>query len=443
MADNTAAASPKPTIVDHTLPERVLRKATWRLIPFLTLLYLLNILDRGNLGFARLTMQKDLELTPEAFDIAYGIFYFGYLSFEVPANLLLRRIGARRWMARIMITWGIVSAATMAVTGPTSFYVVRILLGIAEAGFFPGIVLYLTYWFPARERVRVMAFFMTANSLAGVLGYPLSGAIMDNLNGVAGLAGWQWIFLLEGIPSVIVGFTVLRLLPDGPSQARWLKPEERDWLIDRMSREEAYRQQRHGSDLLRAMVDRRVWLLICIYFTVAVGANASGAYFPKRIDEHFQDYSKLQIGLLSALPNVCAIVGMTLLGIHSDRTGERPRHVAFAALLAAAGWALAGFAPSPWFFLAGLCLALMGMLSMLPPFWALPSAFLSGTAAAGGIALINSVANIGGAFGPTIFARIDLKGMIPVLLIGSALALCVRHDATLDKQVLHEKPGRN
>jgi ACS family tartrate transporter-like MFS transporter len=257
----------------------------------------------------------------------------------------------------------------------------------------------------------------------------------------AGLQGWQWVFLLEGIPSVLVGFVVFYYLTDGPEQATWLTPRERSWLINHMNQEEQYRQQRHGADFVRALGDSRVWLLIAIYFTVAVGANASGAYFPKLIEQAFQDTSKFQIGLLSALPHVCAIVGMSVIGIHSDRTGERQGHVAFSAFLAAAGWTISALASSPGVALAGLCVAQTGMMGMLPTFWALPTAFLSGVAAAGGIALINSVGNIGGALGPWLFGKLGLPAMAAFLFTGGCLVLLVRHDSTLDRGLPYREAG--
>lgn len=422
-----------PEREDEVLAGRALRKVARRLIPTLCILYIFNILDRANVGFARLTMQDDLRMSKEVFDFGFGMFYVGYLLFEVPSNLLLRRVGARRWIARIMISWGLVSCLTMFVRDAWSFYLVRILLGVAEAGFFPGIILYLTYWFPARERARMSAYFMMAISLASVFGNPVSGAIMQYLHGTAGLQGWQWLFLLEGIPSVVLGFATLYLLTDRPEDAHWLDPGERAWLVTTMRHEEQDRQQRHGADRLRAMLDWRVWLLIAIYFTVAVGSNAAGAYFPTLIKDHFQDRSTFQIGLLSALPPLCAVVCMTLLSRHSDRTGERRGHVALAALLAAGGWSLSAVASSPALVLLGFCLAQAGMLSMLPTFWMLPTSFLSGAAAAGGIALINSVANIGGFFGPTILGRFGLPAMAATMLAGAALAMCVRSEKEVGK----------
>jgi ACS family tartrate transporter-like MFS transporter len=415
---------------DSSLEKSTLKKITWRLIPFVCLLYIFNILDRANLGFARLQMQDDLQLSEEMFNLGYGIFYIGYLLFELPSNLLLRRVGARRWIARIMISWGLISCWTMFVRDQWSFYSLRILLGIAEAGFFPGIILYLSYWFPERERAKTTAFFMLAIGLASVFGNPLSGLIMQYLDTVAGLHGWQWLFLLEGLPSVILGFTVLVYLTDYPRDATWLSIEERDWLVARMQHEEQQRQRRHNADRLAAMLQWRVWLLIAIYFTVSVGANAGGAYFPKLIQAQFEEFSTFQIGMLSALPHICAVVGMSLFGISSDRMKERRGHLAAAALLGAVGWSLTAWSPSPRVALVGLCIAQTGMMSMLPVFWTLPTAFLTGAAAAGGIAMINSVANIGGFFGPTLLGRYGLWCMAAILLMGAVLVMGVHEKSS-------------
>jgi ACS family tartrate transporter-like MFS transporter len=416
----------------NSLEQSTLRKVAWRLIPFVCLLYLLNILDRANVGFARLQMQEDLGLSKETFDLGYGMFYVGYLLFEVPSNLLMRKVGARRWIARIMISWGLISSLMMFATDKWSFYGLRILLGVAEAGFFPGIILYLSYWFPDRQRAKMTAFFMLAISLSSVIGYPISGFIMEYLDLRAGLHGWQWLFLLEGIPSFIIGFVVLSYLTDYPKDAKWLSTEQREWLVEHMCSEEQQRQKRHNADRLGAMLQWRVWLLIAIYFTVAVGSNAGGAYFPQLIKDQFVDMSTFHIGLLSAIPHICAVIGMSLFGISSDRRNERWGHLAAAALLAAVGWGLTAWNPSPGVALVGLCLAQTGMMSMLPIFWALPAAFLTGAAAAGGIALINSVANIGGFFGPSIFGNYGSKSMTGILLAGGLLALA----AAILKQTL-------
>ena len=404
------------------IEQSTMRQVAWRIVPFICLLYVLNILDRANVGFARLAMQADLGLSQATFDLGYGMFYVGYILFEVPSNLLMRRFGARRWIARIMISWGLVSAATMFARDIWSFYALRILLGIAEAGFFPGIILYLSDWFPDRQRARMTAFFMLAIGLSNVLGNPLSGWIMDYFDGMNGWHGWQWLFLLEGLPTSLVGITVLFYLQDSPRDARWLSDEQRNWLIGNLAQEDRRRQERHGPDRWQAMLQPRVWLLIAIYFTVAVGSNAGGAYFPTLIKEQYQQASHFQVGLLAALPHLCAIVAMSLVGISSDRTGERCWHLAGSALAAAGGWSLVAWGPSSSVALLGLCIAQAGMMSMLPVFWTLPGAFLSGVAAAGGIALINSVANIGGFFGASILGHFGLWSMSGTLMFGGLLA---------------------
>jgi MFS family permease len=413
-------------------PERTtLRTIAWRIIPFVGLLYVLNILDRANVGFARLAMQDDLGLSQGVFDLGYGMFYIGYLLFEVPSNLLMKRLGARVWIARIMITWGLISAATMLARDLWTFYALRILLGVAEAGFFPGIIYYLSNWFPDRERAKMTAFFMLAIGVSNVVGNPLSGWIMDRFNGVSGLTGWQWLFLLEGLPTVLVGVAVLVVLKDSPRQAHWLTDEQKEWLSRRLADEDRIRQQQHGSGRWQAMFQTRVWILIAIYFTVAVGTNAGGAYFPTLVKERYGGLTNFQIGLLTALPHLCAILAMSVVGIRSDRTGERRWHLAGSALAGAIGWALVAWSPSPIVALLGLCIAQAGMMSMLPVFWTLPTAFLSGTAAAGGIALINSVANIGGFFGASILGQFGLWSMAGILLAGAFITMATIRESFL------------
>jgi MFS family permease len=384
----------------------VLRKLSWRLLPSLFLLYVANIVDRGNVSFAKLQMLETLDLDEQIYGLGFGMFYVGYLTFEVPSNLILRRVGARRWMGRIMISWGLVASAMMAVQGPRSFYLLRFLLGVTEAGFFPGIILYLTYWFPTRQRAQAVAWFMVASPLTGVLINPVSGALMRYMDTVAGLPGWQWLFLLEGIPAVILGILVLLWLPDRPEEVDWLTSEEQSWLAGQLQGEEKQRVQRHGLSLLQTLTDLRVWLLILLYFTVAWGSNTFGANLPSLIKDRYPYLKEDSIGLLSAIPNLVAIVCMVLNGIHSDRTNERCWHVAIPAFVSSLGWTLCAVDGPPIQCLIGLSLAQAGIMSMLPVFWALPTAFLSGAAAAGGIALINSVGNIGGIVGPAVFGRL-------------------------------------
>jgi MFS family permease len=424
------------------LERSTLRIVTLRIIPFICLLYILNILDRTNVGFARLQMQNDLGLSKATFDFGYGMFYVGYVLFEVPSNLLMRRVGARLWIARIMITWGLISAATMFARDIWSFYALRILLGIAEAGFFPGIILYLSDWFPDRKRAKMTAFFMMAIGLANVFGNPLSGWIMDRFDGHYGLHGWQWLFLLEGLPAVLVGIAVLFYLYDSPSEAGWLSDQQKRWLVDCLADEERNRLEQHGPDRWQAMLQPRVWLLIAIYFTAAVGTNAGGAYFPTLIKEQYQQATNFQIGGLMALPHLCALVAMSLVGISSDRTGERRWHLVGSAVAAAVGWCIVAWSPSPAGTVLGLCIAQAGMMSMLPVFWTIPSAFLTGMAAAGGIALINSFANIGGFFGPWLLGQWGSAAMAVILLAGATLtAIAIRNLHTNSQATT--RPSRN
>jgi predicted MFS family arabinose efflux permease len=345
----------------------------------------------------------------------------------------MKRVGARLWIARIMISWGMISSLSMFAWDQWSFYALRICLGIAEAGFFPGIILYLSYWFPERQRAKMTAFFMMAIGLAFVFGNPLSGFIMQYLDSYAGLHGWQWLFLLEGIPSVTLGVAVFYYLTDYPRDASWLSSEQKGWLVSEMEKEEQQRKQRYNSDRLAAVLQWRVWLLIAIYSTLAIGTNASGAYFPKLIKQQFDYLDTFQIGLLSAMPHICAIVGMILFSISSDRMNERRGHLIIAALLAVVGWSLAAANVSPVIALVGLCIAQTGMMSMIPVFWTLPTAFLTGAALAGGIAMINSVANIGGIFAATILGTYGLWSMALIHFAGAVLLIVVQENSAKER----------
>jgi ACS family tartrate transporter-like MFS transporter len=330
----------------------------------------------------------------------------------------------------------------MLVIGPASFFTVRILLGVAEAGFFPGIIYYLTFWFPAAQRTRALASFIAGNAVAGIITNSLSGAITQYLDGVSGLRGWQWVFLLESIPSVLLGICALFYLTDRPEKAHWLADDERAWLAARMSREEQYREERHGSNFWRTLTDPRVWLLIVLYFTVAVGTNAGGLFLPEVIRNRFPDLKEVRIGLIAAVPSFCGLIAMLVNGAWADRTGKPRLHVAIPGLMAAFGWVLAAVSANPTVSLLGLCLAVMGMMSMLPVFWSLPTSFLSGAAAAGGIALINSVGNIGGLVGPPAISLIHehdrannykwaLLALAAIMFAGGILALFAPHDSGL------------
>lgn len=420
--------------------DRVLARVARRLLPFLFLLYVVNILDRTNVGLARLQMLPDLGLSEQAYAFGAGLFYIGYFLFEVPSNIILARIGARRWIARIMVTWGFVTCAMMAVQGPAFFYFLRILLGLAEAGFFPGIILYLTYWFPARDRARAVAFFMAASPITGMLGGPTGGAILQFMDEVGGLRGWQWLFILEGIPAIVLGIIVLRRLPDGPADAAWLTNDEKASLIKRLAAEEHQRATAHGLTLSQSLTDGRIWLLVLLYFTIATGSNAFGFYLPELIKSRFMGLTEFEIGLLAAVPNAVAVPLMILNGYHSDRTGERRWHVAVPALVASFGWLLCASVDSPWPSLAALTLIQVGIMSMIPTFWSLPTALLSGMAAAGGIALVNAVGNLGGFLGPNILGQsreltdgfvAGLLTLAGVMVVGAGLTLLVGRESRL------------
>lgn len=378
---------------------RTLRKAAWRLIPFMFVLYVVSFLDRINVSYAELQMGEDLGLSATVYGLGAGIFFIGYFIFEIPSNLILERVGAKVWIARIMITWGIISAAMFLVTGPTSFYVLRFLLGVAEAGFFPGMILYLTYFFPARERARAVALFMTAVAIAGVIGSPLSGFLLT-LDGLAGLAGWQIMFIVEGVPAVLLGFAVLAYLPNGPNDARWLESDERDWLRGVLERENRIKAERGEYTTRQALTNGRVWLLALVYFGIVMSLYGLSFWLP-RIIQDFSGLGDFAVGLLGAIPFTAAAVAMVLFARHSDRTGERRWHVAIPAFIGAVGLVLTGLVgTSSVLQMAALTLAALGIYSCLGTFWTLPTSFLGSTAAAAGIALVNSVGNLGGFAGP-------------------------------------------
>lgn len=376
--------------------DRVVR----RLIPFIFVCYVVAYIDRVNIGFAATDLQRDLGLSAAVFGLGGGLFFLGYCVFEIPSNLILERVGARLWIARIMILWGVVSMGMTLVTGPTSFYVMRILLGVAEAGFFPGIVLYLTYWIPAAERARTGALFMTASPVAVIVGAPLSEALLA-LDGRLGLAGWQWVFLVEGLPAVILGVIAWRFLTDRPEQADWLPPPEREWLVDRMHRERAERAAQQTGSHLRAVLSRRVLLLSLIYFLNNIVTYGVFLWLPKILRD-VSGFRGWRLALITALPFVAALVGMILIGRSSDRTGDRKWHVAACALTAAAGLCLAAFFQySVPLIVLSFTLSQVGQRAIFGVFWAIPPMFLGGTAAAAGIAMINSIGNLGGFVGPT------------------------------------------
>ena len=386
------------TPTSSVLEQQTIRKITWRLIPFLMLLYLVAFLDRINVGFAALTMNKDLGLTSQMFGLGAGIFFLGYFAFEVPSTIILHKVGARFWIGRVMITWGLVSVAMAFTRGPISFCVLRFLLGLAEAGFFPGIILYLSYWFPANHRSAVTAMFIAAAPIAGFIGSPISGALMQ-LSGLLGLRGWQWLFLLEGVPALVLGFITFRFLTDRPADATWLAPDECDWLSAAIQQEQAAIKDPHSHNAWRALADWKVLALSLAYFGTSAGLYTIGFWAPLIIKG--LGFSVLRVGLLVAIPNLIAVVGMVLWSRNSDRTGERYRHASLACLIAAVGMAVAAHASSSAFLaIAGLSLTAFGVSAAKPPLWSLPTTFFGGTAAAAAIGLINSLGTLGGFAGP-------------------------------------------
>jgi ACS family tartrate transporter-like MFS transporter len=403
-------------------------KVTRRLVGFAFLCYVVAYVDRVNIGFAASALRRDLHLSDSAFGIGGGLFFLGYCLFEIPSNLVLERVGARLWIARIMIAWGLVSVATMFVTGTVSFFVARVLLGIAEAGFFPGIVLYLTYWIPASDRARCGALFMMAAPAAFIIGAPVSEALL-RLDGTLGLAGWQWLFVAEGLPAIVLGIAALFVLTDRPEQATWLPPDEREWLARTMREEREMREargdHRHGS-LAPAFASPKVWLLSTVYFLNTLVTYGVFLWFPT-ILRAAAGRGGMRLTLVSAIPFVGALIAMVLIGRHSDRTGERKGHVAACALTGAAGLIIAILFPkNVTMLVAGFTLSQIGQRSVMSVFWAIPPMLLGGTAAAAGIALINAIGNLGGFVGPTVMGTLhDLTGTYTsgLLVLAGALVL--------------------
>jgi len=387
------------------LAERAIRKITWRLIPFLMLLYFVAFLDRINVGFAALTMNKDIGLTSRMFGLGSGIFFLGYFAFEVPSTVILHKVGARFWIGRVMVTWGLVSIAMAFTRGPVSFCALRFLLGLAEAGFFPGIILYLSYWFPSSHRSAVTAMFMAAAPAAGVIGSPVSGALMQ-LNGLLGLRGWQWLFLVEGLPALVLGLITFRFLTDRPADALWLTAQERNWLSEAILREQTAIQDPRRRSAWRAMIDWKVMALSLAYFGTSAGLYTIGFWAPLIVRD--LGFSVFKVGFLVAIPNLIAVIGMVLWSRHSDRTGERYWHTAIACVVAAAGMAVAaGAGSSATLAIAGLSLTAFGVSAAKPPLWCLPTTFFAGAAAASTIGLINSLGTLGGFAGPYMIGSTD------------------------------------
>jgi ACS family tartrate transporter-like MFS transporter len=421
--------------------QRVIGRVTRRLIPFAFICYVVAYIDRVNIGFAARELQRDLGLSATEFGIGAGLFFLGYCVFEVPSNLILERVGARLWIARIMIVWGLVCMATMFIVGEWSFYAARVILGLAEAGFFPGMVLYLTYWVPAAERAKTNALFMTAAPVSVIVGAPLSEALLG-LDGWLGLRGWQWLFVLEGLPAVVLGVLALRVLTDRPEGASWLPAADREWLSKTMRDERELRAAAGHVSVWKSLASGRVWLLCAIYLMNTSVTYGIFLWLPRMLQD-VAGSSGFAVSGLTAIPFAAALVTMVLVGRHSDRTGERKLHVAACALTAAAGLLLAVlFRDNLAMLVLSFTICQMGQRSVMSVFWAIPPMFLGGTAAAAGIGLINALGNLGGFFGPTMMGWLrDVTGgysggllvLAAALLIEAALVVSLRLPAAQPK----------
>ena len=393
------SVAPSITSTAEAPEDSVYRKVFWRIGPFLMLCYVVAYLDRVNVGFAKLQMGQDLGFSETIFGLGAGIFFAGYFLFELPSNLLMHKIGAKIWIARIMITWGLISAAFVFVSTPTEFYFMRFLLGLAEAGFYPGVILYMTYWFPAHRRAKIVAVFMSAIPVAGIFGNPLSGWIMDSFQSTGGWSGWQWMFIIEAVPALLVGVAVIFFLDDSIEKAKWLTADEKKYLA-----REVEKDHHHGDkgphSVAAVFQDGRIWMMCLIYFTFVMGQYGLTFWMPTLV-KATGIKGNLNIGLLSAIPFICAIVAMNVCGRSADARRERRWHLIVPALVGAVGFTVAAsFADNVVVSIVFLSMAAAGVLTCAPLFWSLPTAFLTGTGAAAGIAVINSVGNLAGFASP-------------------------------------------
>jgi MFS transporter, ACS family, tartrate transporter len=417
-------------------------KISWRLIPYMFLLYIVAYLDRVNVGFAAMDMQRDLHFSNTVYGTGAGIFFLGSALFDLPSNLILLRVGPRVWIARIMISWGVISTCMMFMHSKESFYVLRFLLGVSEAGFFPGMIIYLTYWFPTHERARAVARFMTATSLAGVVGGPLSSYLL-RLDGRSGLAGWQWLFLSEGIPTIMLGISVLFLLKDSPEKANWMKPEEKVWLAGELQRD----RERYGAATHHSLGDAfrmpALWVLAGVYFVSQVGVYIVNLWMPLILTSFSRSGSSGDASLIAryaTVPYLAAAAMTVAVGWSSDKRNERRWHIAGCLTLSAAGFAWAGLAHSLVVALCAMTLAAVGVWSMMGPFWTLTTGMLGGTAAAGAVAILQIVGGLGGFAGPYFTGRLrdathsfagGLYGIAGLALGAAMLALAVRRPKTV------------
>lgn len=386
--------------IPSDLASQTIRKIQFRLLPFIFVLYIVAVLDRVNVGFAALTMNKELAITAEQFGLLAGIFFIGYFFFEVPSNIFLHKFGARVWIARILVSWGVVAGATGFAHSATHLYIIRFCLGLAEAGFFPGMILYLTYWFPERERAQAVAFFMTAQPISAIFGGPLSGIILDHVHWI-GLSSWRWLLILEAVPAIVCGVITYFLLPNTPDEAHFLSQEEKQWLDSELARERELKQTKEHGSYWKALGSGRVWYLCLVYFMLMNGLYAMNFWLPQVV-KALAKQTNTQTGFLVAIPHLIGLIAMILISKHSDRTGERRFHGAIPVFVGGCALLLLAKSPNPAISIAFLALMAIGIDSSFGPFWSLPSQFLTGAAAASGIALINSVGNLGGFVGPYI-----------------------------------------
>jgi D-galactonate transporter len=388
------------------------RKLFWRIVPFLMLCYVVAYLDRVNVGFAKLQMSHDLGFSETVYGLGAGIFFLGYFLFEVPSNVILHRVGARIWIARIMVTWGVISGAFMFVNSAPMFYVLRFLLGVAEAGFYPGIILYLTYWYPSHRRAKIIAVFMSAIPISGIFGNPLSGWIMDAFHGSSGLAGWQWMFLIEAVPATALGAAVFFYLDNGIRDAKWLSESEKRALEQEIAQEQRSQETNHS--VAAVFCDKRIWLMSFIYFCFVMGQYALTFWMPTLVKATGVT-GNFKIGLISAIPFLTAVVAMNLFGRSADHHRERRWHLVIPALMGAVGFVVAASASDTTIAIIFLSIAAAGAITCAPLFWSLPTAFLAGTGAAAGIALINSIGNLAGFVSPYLVGILkDLTGSTEV-----------------------------
>ncbi len=420
----------------------IVRKVTLRIIPFVFLLYIVSYLDRANIGYAALEMNKDLALTSEAFGFISGIFFIGYFLFEVPSNIMLNKFGARVWIARILVTWGLIAAATAFAQSANQLYVLRFLLGVAEAGFFPGVIVYLTYWFRSRELATTVALFTAAIPVSYIIGAPLSTWIMDNIKWFD-WSGWRWMLFLEGIPAVFLGIACYFFLTDKPEQAKWLKPEEKAWLLAELERDRQSRKNVKSLGVLKTMVNPKVLYLAFIYFVYQCGSLGVGYWMPQIIKGFSSSLTHTEIGLIAMLPYIVATAAMVLWSRSSDRRNERKLHSAIPLLVAALGLVGAGMLGSPVLSMAMICVALSGLYSFKSPFWALPTLFLDRTTAAVSIAVINSIGNLGGFVGPSMIGVVKGNSQSAATgLVFLSVLLAIAFLMTALMRVSNKEPGQ-